>query len=134
MSYAVSEALQTALYTVLRDAGLPVFDELPSGSLPELYVTLGPETVRDRSGFDAPVARHDVTISVVSSGSGFRAVKAMAASVADTLDNARPVLERGSLVGLTFLRAKAVRTSGEAVRRIDLTFRALVEDDAQTDI
>ena len=132
MSYAVSDALQTAIYTALDGAGLPVFDALPSGPVPEVYVVLGPETVRDRSGAEARVAWHDLTISVVSSEAGFRGAKQVAGSFCDTLAATDLTLDRGVLAGLVFLRAKAARTSQESVRRIDLIFRAIVEDNAQS--
>ncbi|MFQ6548830.1 DUF3168 domain-containing protein [Aestuariibius sp. 2305UL40-4] len=132
MSYAISDALQTAIYGALDAAGLPVFDALPSGTVPDVYMTLGPETVRDRSGVEARVAWHDLTVSVVSSEAGFRGAKHVAGNVCDTLAAADLTLDRGVLAGLVFLRAKAARTSQESVRRIDLIFRAIVEDDAQS--
>ncbi len=130
MSYAISQALQAAVYGALEAISAPVFDALPAGPLPELYVTLGPETVRDRSGAGAKVARHDFTVSVISDASGFRGAKAVAGEISDLLSDADLTLERGTLVALDFLRARARRTSQEGVRRIDLIFRAIVDDDA----
>ena len=55
--------------------------------------------------------------------------KAVAAAISDTLVDADLTLSRGRLVGLWFERATARRsgTAGSA-RRIDLRFRARVED------
>ncbi len=56
MSYGVSAALQEAVYQQLQgDAvlaglvGTDIFDAAPAGAVPSIYVSLGPEDVRDRS-------------------------------------------------------------------------------------
>lgn len=133
MSYGMAAALQAAVYQrLLADAGVSalagvaVYDALPSGSMPQTYVTLGPEDVRDRSDRDGPGAEHRFTVSVFSDGAGFAAVKLLSAAVTDALVGAELSLSRGRLVGLWFERATA-RLSGGA-RRIDLRFRARVED------
>ncbi|MCR9126080.1 MAG: DUF3168 domain-containing protein [Rhodobacteraceae bacterium] len=136
MSYAISAALQAAVYQRLQsDAALAglvggaIFDALPTGTLPHLYVTLGPEQVRDRSDNSGYGAQHTLTISVVSDTAGFGAAKAAAGAVSDALHGADLTLSRGRLIALTFERATA-RHSGRAgrVRHIDLRFRARVED------
>ncbi len=136
MSYAMAGALQAAIYDVLaNDAALgalvggAVHDGLPSGTVPETYVSLGPEVVRDRSDKSGAGAQHRVTVSVVSAAQGFSVAKDVAAAVCDALAGAAPVLSRGRVVGIWFERARAMRTgsAGEG-RRIDLNFRARVED------
>ncbi|MBE9635708.1 DUF3168 domain-containing protein [Salipiger mangrovisoli] len=134
MSYAVSGALQAAIYGILKDdatlAGLvggAIYDAPPSGTLPELYVTLGAEQVRAASDGTASGAWHDLTVAVVTGASGFSAAKAVAAAVSDLLHEADLGLSRGRLVSLRFRRAAARRESG-GLRRIDMTFRARVED------
>lgn len=136
MSYGVSGALQAAVYQALAaDAGLAalvganIFDALPAGPLPALYVSLGPETVRDASDVTGDGALHDFAISVVTDQAGFQAAKDAAAAVSDALDGAALTLARGRLVGLWFRKARATRETG-GLRRIDLTFRARVEDTA----
>ena len=74
-------------------------------------------------------AEHDLAVAVVSEAQGFAAAKAAAAAVCDALLDADLALGRGRLVLLRFLRAQASRPAGGA-RRIDLTFRARVEDGA----
>ena len=136
MTYAVSAALQAAVFQALTgDAplgalvGANIFDALPAGPLPGLYVSLGPETVREASDQTGGGALHDFDVSVVTDGTGFHAAKAVAGAVSDALDGAALSLARGRLVGLWFRKARATRESG-GLRRIDLTFRARVEDAA----
>jgi Protein of unknown function (DUF3168) len=136
MSYGVSGALQSAVFQQLvADAALgalvsgQVFDAAPPGVAPPLYVSLGPEKVADRSDQSSQGATHDFTVSVVSDSAGFLAAKEVAALVSDLLSGASLSLTRGVLVALMFRTAKARRVQQGDVRRIDLTFRALVEDD-----
>ncbi|MGH1424722.1 MAG: DUF3168 domain-containing protein [Pseudooceanicola sp.] len=135
MTYAVSAALQKAVYqTLANDAALgalvgnAIFDAPPSGTVPETYVSLGEEIVRDRSDKTGAGARHDFTVSVVTDADGFQAAKGVAGAVSDALDAGLGVLERGTLAGLWFLRARARREGAGQIRRIDLTFRARVDD------
>ncbi|AVO38509.1 DUF3168 domain-containing protein [Pukyongiella litopenaei] len=137
MSYGMSASLQRAVYQRLLGnaalqalVGTAVFDALPSGDLPRTYVSLGPEEVRDASDASGPAATHRFTVSVVSTEAGFCSAKGIAAAITDTLAAGDLELGRGRLAGLWFERASA-RRSGRAgqVRRIDLRFRAHVEDD-----
>jgi hypothetical protein len=135
MSYALSAALQDAVYQqLLGDAPLAaqvggaIYDAAPSGALPSTYVVLGPEEVRDRSGADYTAAIHDFTVSVVTSSAGFQIVKSVASAISDALQDAPLSLSRGRLVSLRFQRASAQRISRGAQRKIDLRFRAMVED------
>ncbi|PWG18272.1 DUF3168 domain-containing protein [Salibaculum griseiflavum] len=136
MSYAISAALQTAIYQALSaDAdvtalvGTDIYDALPAGTVPSLYIALGPEKASDASDQTGRGARHDFTVSVVTDSAGFASAKAVAAAVSDALVDAPLMLSRGRLVSLRFHRAKAVRVSPGDERRIDLTFRARVDDD-----
>ena len=135
MSYGVSEALQAAVYqalvadpTLTSLVGTAIYDEAPSGAVPTTYVSLGPEIVTDASDKTGTGARHDFTVSVVSEAAGFSGVKSAAAAVSDALIDANLVLSRGTLVALGFLNARARRVDNGDVRRIDLKFRARVDD------
>ena len=135
MSYGVSSALQTAVYqhlmadTALRAlVGTAIYDALPPGTLPSLYVTLGPETVREKSDKSGHGALHTITVSVVTETAGFQAAKDVAAAVSDALVDADLTLTRGHLVYLAFDRALAKLEGTGTQRRIDLRFRARVED------
>lgn len=136
MSYASASALQAAVYQYLvADAavaalvGTAVFDAVPPGPLPPLYLSIGPEDVRDRSDKSGRGAEHDFTVSVVSDAPGFQAAKALAEAVSDALVGADLILSRGQLVDLWFLRARARRVGEADQRRIDLWFRARVDID-----
>jgi len=135
MSYGVAPALQAAVYQRLAaDAALAalvgpaIYDALPPGILPPLYVVIGPEVVRDRSDMTGHGAEHDFTVSVVTEAAGFASAKAAAAAVSDALVDAPLTLSRGQLVGLAFWRAQAARVGAGDQRQINLTFRARVDD------
>ncbi|MEX0338366.1 MAG: DUF3168 domain-containing protein [Arenibacterium sp.] len=136
MSYALSAPLQLAVYnTLMSDAdvaalvGTSIFDALPAGARPETYITLGEEDVRDQSDNSGAGALHRFEISVVTETAGYAQIKAVAAAVCDALLGSDLVLTRGRVVNMSFDRASA-RRSGKAgrLRRIDLRFRARVED------
>ena len=134
MSYAMSAPLQAAVYecliadpVVAALAGTNVFDALPAGALPETYVSLGPELVRDRSDKTGVGAEHEFSVTVYSSVAGFEAAKTLAAAICDALEDADLTLSRGHLVALNFFKAQAMRVSKGGGRRIDLKFRARVD-------
>lgn len=136
MSYGVSGALQAAVYgRLVGDAvltalvGDKIYDALPSGVLPPLYVALGPEKVRDSGDGTGSGAWHEFQIAVVTSGAGFQAAKEAAGAVSDALHQSRLSLSRGRLIGLWFHKARATLEPG-GLRRVDLTFRARVADAA----
>ena len=134
MTYALSQSLQEAIYQQLTtdaalaaEVGTAIYDMLPSGTLPGIYVTLGAETVLDRSDISGGGALHRFTVTVVTNAAGFSAAKRAAAAVSDALVDAPLNLSRGHLVGLWFDRATASRlTNGD--RSIALRFSARLED------
>ena len=123
MSYALSRPLQALV-------GPHVYDQLPPGERPPLYVALGAEVARDRSDQTGHGSEHDLAVSVVAEAAGFASAKEAAAAVSDALQGADLALSRGTLLWLRFLRAQARRRDKGAARQIDLVFRARVEDDA----
>lgn len=135
MSYGITAALQASVYGALTGdaavaalSGGAVFDALPPGSVPPLYVMLGPETVRDASDKTGAGAVHDFPVTVVSEAAGFAVAKALAAAISDALTGADLVLTRGRLVRMAFLRARARRVDGG--REIEVWFRARVDEGA----
>jgi hypothetical protein len=137
MTYAVSAALQTAIYEGLQTdpaltalVGDAVYDTVPEGPRPDLYVALGAEQVRDQSDVTGDGALHELVIRVVSEQSGFARAKQAAAVVSDALHNADLSLSRGSLVFLQFYKGRATRARTGTARQIDLTFRARTCDSA----
>ncbi|ARC89216.1 DUF3168 domain-containing protein [Rhodovulum sp. MB263] len=136
MSYGMAAALQAAIFerisghaAITAIVGDAIFDAMPAGRLPPIYVSLGPEEVRDASDKGADGALHRVTISVVSEESGFARAKAAAGAISDALSAAPLALARGRVVGLWFDRARARRVGAKDQRRIDLRFSVRVEDD-----
>ncbi len=135
MSYAVSEALQAAVFTALTgDAGVSalvgsnIFDAVPSGVLPSLYISLGEEKSQNASSKTSAGASHDFAVDIHGDVAGFQAVKALAAAVCDALIDANLSLARGSLTSLQFKFARATKGVSPDQRVINLTFRAYVSD------
>ena len=137
MSYSASVALQGAVYQRLRGdvalsslVGDAIFDAMPVEAPSGVFVSLGPEEVRDVGDYTAAGSQHDFVVSVLSGtdeSAGFAAVKSAAVAVADALERAELSLDRGDLAGMWFLRAKARRVENGAARRVDLTFRARID-------
>jgi hypothetical protein len=132
MSYASTAALQTAVYGALAaDATVAsltegaIYDAMPPGAVPDIYVRLGPEVVRDASDKTGSGARHDFPVTVVTETSGYHVGKEVAAAISDALVDADLTLERGALVALNFLRARARRVQDK--REIEVWFRALID-------
>lgn len=132
MSYAVTAALQEAVYEKLTmDSAVAmlsdgaIYDALPPGPVPSIYVSLGPERVRDASDVVGDGAVHDFSVTVVTDGAGFHTAKTLAAAISDALTDADMTLSRGSLTGLNFLRARARRV-GDG-REIEVWFRAMID-------
>jgi len=139
MSYGMAAALQSAIWQRLSgDPALAalvsgaIYDAAPQGAVPDLYVVLGPEDVRESGDGTAAGAEHRVPVSVVSAAAGFLVAKQTAGAVSDALDGAALTLDRGQLVSFNFLRARARRSRDGQHRRIDLTFRARVDDGARS--
>ena len=135
MSYGMAAALQAAVFQHLQgDAelaglvGTDIFDAAPAGVVPAIYVSLGPEDVRDRGDQTGAGARHEFTVSVVSQAAGFKTAKEAAGAISDALLGSSLVLTRGRVVSMNFLRGVAKRVQDADVRRIDLRFAARLEE------
>lgn len=136
MTYAMGGSLQMAVYSRLAaDAAIDaavdgaIYDAVPDAA-PDLFVALGPEKVTGVSDSGGDGAVHQMRVSVVTRRGGYIAAKAVAALVCDSLAGADLPLARGRLVSMRFLRAEARRDEGEGTRRIDLLFRARLDDQA----
>jgi hypothetical protein len=135
MSVVHSAALQSAIYQELIGAvsissliGANVFDAVPSASAATTYVLIGEEKVLSRSDFGKAASRHDVTVNVVSTASGFSDAKIVASEICNVLDGSALNLTSGNLRNIQFISAKSRRDTGAAERRIDLIFRALIDE------
>lgn len=139
MSYAFSVGLQAAVYQRLAgDAdlvslvGSGIHDaplELGPGAEAGDHVTLGEERVRANGTKTSDGAVHDFDVAVHSGCDGFDTAKRIAAAVCACLVDAPLTLDRGRLVGLRFLSARAERGPAPVKRRISLRFRAVVDSD-----
>ena len=79
MSYAVSAALQSAVFAAISSdsgvvalVGSAVYDALPSGTLPDLYVSLGPEKVTADDDKTGTGSAHQLSCSHGCGGRGQR--------------------------------------------------------------
>ncbi len=136
MSFAMSGPLQRAVYDALSAdsalsgvVGNAIYDAVPTGTLPLIYVRLGSEEARDASDYSGAGAVHRFTVSVITSGPGFAQAKEAAAAISDVLHNGDLTLSRGRLVSLRFEQARARWVEAAATRQIDLRFAARVQDD-----
>ena len=139
MTFAFSAGLQGAVYQrLVSDAGVSalvggaVYDAPPEPGTPArlAHVTLGEERTRP---FDTKTSRgalHDFTVVVHSGADGFAAAKRVAAAICAALVDAPLVLEAGRLVSLRFQRATAERAAAPEKRRVNLLFRAVIDQDA----
>lgn len=140
MSYAFSAGLQAAVYQRLTgDAALgsligsAIFDaplEPGPDPGPPDHITLGEESVRAYDSKTSVGAAHEFSVTVHSGRDGFDVAKRIAAAVCDALIDAPLSLDRGHLVALRFLRAKAERGPAPEKRKVSLRFRAIVDQES----
>ena len=137
MSYAMSAALQEAVFAALSGnsaltalvAGIYDAPPLSNGDVPGgTYITLGDESAKERSSASHKGSTLDFEVNIHSDFAGFSVAKQVAGLVVDTLDWAEPVLSRGSIVNLKFLKSRARRGVAPETRRIALVFRAILDD------
>ncbi len=137
MSYAMSAALQAAVFTALSgNAALVamvegIYDSPPPGTgTPPggTYITLGDELAKDRSSGSHKGTEIDFEVNIDSDFAGYSAAKEVAALVVDTLGWADMPLSRGKLVNLMFIKSRARRGAAPQTRRIALVFRAILDD------
>lgn len=139
MTMRFSAPLQKALYELLSgyaplvDEGIHIFDAAPHKTRDaggETYVTLGDETVLPWNTATDVGATHDAVVRVYAPKRGFLSAKITAAHVHDALTAFSLILSTGDIVRQEFVNAKTEREAQGALRRIDLTFRFVIEDKA----
>jgi hypothetical protein len=137
MSYEFAASLQRAVYGRLMSdqevtglVGASIHDApITSGvnEVPAEYVTLGEERTRPNDTKTSRGAVHDFTVVVHSGRDGFETAKRIAGAVCASLLDAPLSLDRGRLVALRFLQARADRGPAPEKRRVALKFRAVVD-------
>jgi len=135
MSFGASADLQRVIYDLLSatgsgDAleGIPVVDRFEAGTLPPVYVAIGPERMRDRSTKTSRSAEHRLSITVHSALGGFARIKEIAAAIAERLEGQRPALASGTLCSLRLISVAPARGGSGEERRVEMNFRAFVDD------
>ncbi|MGH1577209.1 DUF3168 domain-containing protein [Planktotalea sp.] len=133
MSVLLSDVLQSAVYDRLvanvelgAIVNAHIYDAMPAGPVPDLYVLIGEEVVKDSSDVSGAGSQHDVLISLISTADSFLTLKQAASAVWTALDSSDLVLSEGRVVGFWF-RASTAKRSSSGQRKIDLKFRARLE-------
>lgn len=141
MTMQFSAPLQQAIFELLdgygplAEDGTEIFDAAPHSARNanlQTYVTLGDETVAPWNTSTDHGATHDAIVRVYAAKRGFLSAKKAAAHIHDALAAFTPILSVGRVVRHDFISAKTEREAQGALRRIDLTFRFVIEDEATT--
>ena len=138
MSLALSGEFQGAIYGALTGdvalnalVGSEIYDApLPSGGALPLgeHVTLGEGVVKPFGTVTSSGGVHDFDVVVHSTANGFAAAKLVVAAVSNVLVDANLSVSGGQLVSLRFVKAKAKRGVAPELRRVEMRFRAVVEE------
>lgn len=137
MTLGHSAALHRAIYAILAKntaisalIGGHIYDALPAGPLPEVFISLGAEVMTDRSDKTGGGSEHEFVISVITTQPGFLRAKDVAAAIGRALLEDAPAFGDLAVVYLQFTRADARRDTDTQTRRIDLRFRARIDQAA----
>ena len=136
MTMVLAAPLQTALFSRLSSApeltalNGRIYDDAPhqSADATEAYVTIGDESVAAWDTATERGAIHTVVIRVYSPVRGFLTPKQIAGSICEAVCAGTLILNRGRVITQQFSGAETRREEQGALRRIDLTFRFVVED------
>lgn len=138
MSIVLSASMQAALFeTLVTDPALSaligdaVYDATPAtdGSVPMgEYLTIGTGDIRPFDTATSAGGVHDFDVTVHSASEGFSKAKLVAAAVGQALSDAALPIAGGTTVALRFVRARAKRGAAPELRRIELRFRAVLEE------
>lgn len=132
-SWPLQQALVAALVadpTIAALANGQVFDEPPRDTGDAVpIVLLGEETVTPWATATESGAEHRVEIAVVGQAHGFSVLKPLADAVCGAVLGLAAV-DGGRIVNAAFLSARTRRDALRQMRRIDMSFRIVIEDDA----
>lgn len=135
MSYKFQDSLQSQIYTtlindseILATTNGAIFDAAPSdGDLPEVYIRIGNEYVRDRSSATHQQTEIQFEISVFSKNQGFIKAKILSSQISALMKLDNLHLEHGHLVGVWFQNAQTYRLEKGNLRQIKLWFKAYID-------
>ena len=139
MTYALAWPLQKAIYellsatpTLVSMVGDRIHDGAPQERVPGvengLSVVIGDDAAQDWSSSDGNGAQHLIGVAIIARERSFADAKAAAAAISDALLHEAISLERGRVVHVAFHSARTKREERDALRRIEMRFRVLVED------
>ncbi len=136
MTMVLAAPLQTALFERLSTApeltslNGRIYDDAPhqSADAADAYVTIGDESVSAWDTATETGAIHNVVIRVYSPVRGFLTSKQIAGAICEALCAQDLALTRGHVITQEFIGAETRREEQGALRRIDLTFRFVIED------
>ena len=138
MTYALAWPLQEALFQLLTtDAaciaafGGRVFDGPPPLTRADeegAYLILGDEEARDWSTKTETGAVHLIQLDVHAPRHGFGDAKRAAAAASDAVLSGAITPSRGHVVNARFVDARTDRDQNDALRRIRMRFRLVLED------
>ncbi|MGF1500816.1 MAG: DUF3168 domain-containing protein [Paracoccaceae bacterium] len=141
MTYALAWPLQEAVFSRLTaDPGVTallgdrIYDAGPQTDGPLSaegpFATLGDETAEDWGTQTDRGAAHVLRVTVTAATPGFQLAKRAAGAICDALLDADLPMARGRVIFAGFVDAKTERAEADALRRIVLRFRLLIEDTA----
>ena len=132
-SWPLQQALVAALVAdpaIATLANGQVFDEPPRDTGHTVpVVLLGEETVTPWATATETGAEHRVEIAVVGQAQGFSVLKPLADAVCGVVLGLLAI-NGGRIVNAAFLSARTRRDAVRQVRRIDMSFRIVIEGDA----
>ncbi|MFV0244906.1 MAG: DUF3168 domain-containing protein [Qingshengfaniella sp.] len=134
MSYRDAGDLQAAIHARLTgDTALmalvagAVFDAVPEGRAPDVYLALGAEEVTETRDHDGAIMRHRIDLSAIGKAESFAQVKAVAAAAEAAL-RAAPLTAPGlNIMDMWLERVRATRGKHPARRRIDMRITVLLD-------
>ena len=136
MKYEYSNDLQKAVFTAIHEnieivevTEGAIFDHVPSTQiLPEIYVRIGDEQLRNRSTKTNSITESIFEVSVFSQKQGFLAAKKLSSKLAEQITNTHMGIESGKLVGIWFIKSQTYRLEKGNLRQIKLWFKAIIEE------
>ncbi len=124
---SVFEALNANAQIYEKTEGA-IFDHVPtSQDLPEIYVRIGDEQIKNRSSKTNSISEAIFEISIFSQHQGFIAAKHLSSLISQELTKDKLNFNNEKLIGIWFVKSQTYRLSSGNLRQIKLWFKALIE-------